>query len=200
MTIPDHTTDIPLKRCSNCGKDFLATRQWFHAKADSKDGFHTICKPCKHDIDLAYRETHKEKLRNRTHAYQASHREQRLAYGRIYRETHKNDERKKVWRRKYRQTHHERIKAYSHERRARKKASADTFSENDVKSQYKRQKGRCYWCNQKVGRTYHVDHVIPLSRGGTNGPENIVITCPTCNLSKRDRLPHEWAGNGGKFL
>jgi 5-methylcytosine-specific restriction endonuclease McrA len=32
-----------------------------------------------------------------------------------------------------------------------------------------------------------------LSRGGGNGPENLVISCATCNVRKNDRLPHEMA-------
>jgi 5-methylcytosine-specific restriction endonuclease McrA len=42
--------------------------------------------------------------------------------------------------------------------------------------------------------------VIPLDRGGSNGPENIVIACPECNHSKHNKLPHEWNGSGGRLL
>lgn len=41
---------------------------------------------------------------------------------------------------------------------------------------------------------YHVDHVHPIAKGGSNGRENIVLACRKCNLSKRDRLPIEFAG------
>jgi 5-methylcytosine-specific restriction endonuclease McrA len=44
----------------------------------------------------------------------------------------------------------------------------------------------------EVGDKYHVDHVVPLSRGGSDGPENIVISCPRCNCSKSSKLPEEW--------
>lgn len=43
-----------------------------------------------------------------------------------------------------------------------------------------------------VGSEYHVDHVIPLVQGGSNGPENLVISCPLCNVSKGGRLPQEF--------
>ena len=45
----------------------------------------------------------------------------------------------------------------------------------------------------KVGGDYHVDHVIPLILGGSNGPENLVIACPRCNLSKGAKMPHEFS-------
>lgn len=34
------------------------------------------------------------------------------------------------------------------------------------------------------GVPYHVDHVEPISRGGTNAPENLQILCAPCNLAK----------------
>jgi 5-methylcytosine-specific restriction endonuclease McrA len=37
-----------------------------------------------------------------------------------------------------------------------------------------------------------VEHIIPLSRGGTNDPENVVLACRRCNFSKQDRLLSEW--------
>lgn len=42
----------------------------------------------------------------------------------------------------------------------------------------------CHWC----GRTADTaDHLIPLSRGGTNDPENVVPACRSCNSRKKDR-------------
>ena len=40
---------------------------------------------------------------------------------------------------------------------------------------------------------YHVDHVMPLSRGGSNAPENIVLACQRCkNDSKHNHTVSEW--------
>jgi len=44
----------------------------------------------------------------------------------------------------------------------------------------------CHWCNKLL--TFNeatTDHIIPRSRGGTNRPENVVISCVECNR-KRD--------------
>jgi 5-methylcytosine-specific restriction endonuclease McrA len=35
------------------------------------------------------------------------------------------------------------------------------------------------------------DHVVPLSKGGTNDLENIVAACFRCNSTKRDRTPEQ---------
>ena len=79
-------------------------------------------------------------------------------------------------------------------RRAHKKNNGGVHTAEDIKAQYERQKGTCFYCGKKVGKKYHVDHVIPISRGGYNGPENLVISCPKCNLSKGTKHPMDFCG------
>jgi len=54
-------------------------------------------------------------------------------------------------------------------------------------------RGICYYCGAKVGReNLTMDHVIPLSRGGTSSRDNIVPACKECNNKKKYMLPVEW--------
>lgn len=52
--------------------------------------------------------------------------------------------------------------------------------------------GRCCHCGKKisVGKDFTVEHIIPLSKGGTNNIENIVALCKTCNDAKSDKVIH----------
>lgn len=93
-------------------------------------------------------------------------------------------------------------RASSHNRRSRKRNATGTHSAEDLRQQYERQKGKCYYCHLNLGKgknAYHADHVVPLSRGGSNSIDNIVITCSTCNLKKHSRMPSEWP-DGGRLL
>jgi 5-methylcytosine-specific restriction endonuclease McrA len=83
---------------------------------------------------------------------------------------------------------------YHNRRRALIAAATGDHTAADVRVQYERQNGRCLYCEKKVGEDYHVDHVIPLSKGGSNGPENIVIACSSCNCKKKDKMPAEFCG------
>ena len=56
------------------------------------------------------------------------------------------------------------------------------------------QNSRCYWCQQKFTEKPHLDHVWPLAKNGTNGAENVVLACRTCNLKKGDKTPMEFGG------
>lgn len=49
---------------------------------------------------------------------------------------------------------------------------------------------KCYLTGRPIdltqSRTYQLDHIIPISKGGQNTLENCGITCRDANLSKRD--------------
>ena len=54
-------------------------------------------------------------------------------------------------------------------------------------------RGVCYYCGTKVGsKNLTMDHVVPLSRGGTSSRDNIVPACKECNNKKKYMLPWEW--------
>lgn len=51
---------------------------------------------------------------------------------------------------------------------------------------------RCAYCPAELGDRPHLDHVVPLSRGGTHTLDNVVWSCAPCNLSKHAKTPEEW--------
>ena len=54
-----------------------------------------------------------------------------------------------------------------------------------------RKEANCYWCGTRLD-AITIDHVIPIARGGSHTPDNLVAACLRCNSSKRERLPREW--------
>lgn len=49
---------------------------------------------------------------------------------------------------------------------------------------------RCRYCGaQGADVQLHVDHIHPVSAGGTNDPHNLVTACSDCNLGKHTSLP-----------
>lgn len=54
----------------------------------------------------------------------------------------------------------------------------------------KRDNFKCVICGRtpkKDGITLHVDHIIPVSKGGKTEPENLRTLCSICNLGKSDK-------------
>lgn len=145
----------------------------------------------------AWDEKNREPNRARRRAYRVANPEREAEYSRNY--YIKNKEIMADRQRAYLAKNPEKARQRVSIRRARRLQAEGAYTIADTQAQYERQKGRCYWCNVKVGNTYDVDHIVPLSRGGTNWPENIVIACPSCNRSRGDKLPHEWP-QGGRLL
>jgi 5-methylcytosine-specific restriction endonuclease McrA len=51
--------------------------------------------------------------------------------------------------------------------------------------------GRCEYCRMHQslqGATFHVEHIIPRSRGGLSQLDNLAWACPSCNLHKSSRV------------
>lgn len=58
----------------------------------------------------------------------------------------------------------------------------------------KRADGICYYCRCKFKpNELTMDHLIPLSRGGSSTKENIVPCCKECNNRKKYLMPAEFA-------
>jgi hypothetical protein len=55
---------------------------------------------------------------------------------------------------------------------------------------------RCYWTGRKIDlnsrRSYHLDHLIPKSRGGDNSLDNCVLACREANQGHSDSMPGEY--------
>ncbi len=51
----------------------------------------------------------------------------------------------------------------------------------------------CVYCGAKAERL-ECDHVVPLSRGGSNDDANLATACKPCNGSKWAKTPSEWRG------
>lgn len=64
-----------------------------------------------------------------------------------------------------------------------------------VKRRLLRMSSFCYWCRKPLDSTLAtIDHIIPLSKGGTNGMDNFVLACKDCNHNRRNDMPErtEW--------
>lgn len=83
-------------------------------------------------------------------------------------------------------------KAAGRNRHAKKKGSAGTHTADDVQRIHTEQGFTCKVCRCDTSTVYHIDHILALSRGGSNGPENLQILCPPCNMSKGAKTMEEF--------
>ncbi|MFM0321096.1 HNH endonuclease [Caballeronia glebae] len=85
-------------------------------------------------------------------------------------------------------------------RRARKRATAGSFTAQQIAKLFDMQRGRCASCGELLGSSFHRDHRVALSRGGSNDISNIDLLCPPCNRGKGTLDPVDWARRNGRLL
>ncbi|WP_369696836.1 HNH endonuclease [Streptomyces sp. XD-27] len=64
-------------------------------------------------------------------------------------------------------------------------------SVRDVARLWDRYGRACAYCGESSA-SLHQEHVLPISRGGTDGIGNLVPACADCNLAKGDQTITEW--------
>jgi 5-methylcytosine-specific restriction endonuclease McrA len=84
--------------------------------------------------------------------------------------------------------------------RARKVNAPGRYRASDVEQIRKAQRDRCAYCRCSLHDKGHVDHIIPLAKGGSNWPSNLQLTCQPCNNRKHVKAPEVYARERGLLL
>lgn len=189
------------KRCKCCKQIFPATKEHFVASKQGRNGLHPLCKSC---LNKQKRESRNNNPERRSRDKQKQHeymqrpevRERVRLQSRERRQVPEyKDREKRLAKERLSTEHGKSIKRAAYERRrARLLGAEGSYTAADVELQYRSQKGLCWHCGKELSDEFHIDHLIPLTRGGTNWPNNIVCSCPYCNRSKHNKLPQEWNG------
>jgi 5-methylcytosine-specific restriction endonuclease McrA len=153
--------------------------------------------------DARYYQKHRDAKRARTKAYKEANKERVREWGRQW-EAANRDRKRELARESYARRREKEIArvvewtknnrdkqaAARARRRANVVAAGGVVTETDIVMRRELQQGLCYYCGDSPTR-WEVDHFIPLDRGGSGAPENIVMACMPCNRSKGNKLPWE---------
>ena len=193
-----------MKPCSRCGevKEF----DLFPRNAASPDGRYSLCKACTKESKAAYRLRPEviERERARLAKSYADNRVVLLEKRKVRYIQNKPAERERQRRwlseniekqrkscRDWAKNNPEKMRAIVARRRALLVGSGGRYTKDDISEMKLKQGNQCACCGFAL-IDFHVDHVIPLTKGGTNWPDNLQLLCPPCNRSKGNKLPHEF--------
>lgn len=183
--------------CRLCGGTKPLSAEFWRRHSGSKTGWRSQCKVCLKAKDADYRAANVEEIGRRHSEWrsQPKNRAKIAETGRAWGQD--NPERARAKARRWRESNPLRARTVAENSRARRRSVPGELSGTDLLLKFREQQGRCRYCDKKIGRgragDWHVDHVVPISKGGTNHPDNIVVACSDCNLRKHNKMPWEFA-------
>lgn len=162
--------------CAVCGDEYDATA------SAVKHGRRTCSRACSYRLRMQTRANPGEKLRKSDEHKRA----RKLAKERAYRERHRAARNRKQA--AYIKAHPEIAYAARERRRAREAgATVNDLTRNQWRAIREAFGHRCAYCGEHFERLT-MDHVIPLSKGGSHTAENVVPACRSCNCRKATSL------------
>lgn len=160
------------RRCTKCGCTKPETPQFYvRERRPGRPPFQPRCKAC----DTAYKKRNKERYRAYLEKWNAL-----------------NPARAAELKRRWKEKNRDVYRAAQNKRRAAVSGERGAHSAEELSQMYRDQDGRCAYCEVALDGSYHVDHMVPLSRGGANDWSNIAIACPRCNWRKNDQTAEEF--------
>lgn len=142
-----------------------------------------------------YRQTNKEKIVEFHKEYRRANKEKRSEQGKEYYLLNKENINKRH--KEHFRTEQGKEVAYRGRLKRRSHKHKVSFAPHRRMEILERDNWKCQSCGIKVQdeskgkwntpNKCHIDHIIPISKGGNSEPKNLRVLCRTCNLSKRDK-------------
>ncbi len=157
------------------------------------------------EIAREWAKNNPEQKRATKRAWIAKNLERKRATARLW--AKKNRDRRqpsrREWNRQWRKNNPDKRRIEEHIRRTRKRAAGGKFTVADIADIRKNQRNKCAepTCRKRLTRaTEHIDHIIPVARGGTSWRKNLQLLCQQCNQSKGSYDPITYAQRQGRLL
>lgn len=201
-------TEIQYKRCTKCKQEFPKTEEFFRYRK-FRNSFFSKCRVCEKLHDAEKRKNNPERFSLAQKRFRLNHPERSKAIKKHWNDSNKEYQSIKAAKKyaenrdvflarnkNYTINHPEKRRARSQKRRALMKNAEGNHTSDDIKIIYDNQQGKCAYCGisiyWNVPHDVHIDHIQPLSRGGSNWPDNIACACADCNLTKGEKTITEW--------
>ena len=144
---------------------------------------------------VEWRKANPEKVRGMNQSWYSRNAELAKAASKAYRKENPGAGKSEADRQYQKDHYHKNKDAYylrAAARRAMKSGSPGGLSRGIRNRLYRDQGGCCVYCRGELGDTFHLDHIIPLAKGGAHSDDNVQLLCPWCNLSKGAKMPEEF--------
>jgi 5-methylcytosine-specific restriction endonuclease McrA len=183
--------------CQTEGKN-KAKQAAYYSRPDVKLSRKEYMKKYWANRKLKLSEEEREKQRQATRRWREKNREFARALDRQCAERRK--EKRHAYAKEYQKRFPERAATRERNKRARKRENGGTHTHAEIVEIKKLQRGKCAYCKLKLGDRFHVDHIVPIVKGGRNDRANLQILCAPCNHRKYSKDPMDFARSMGRLL
>lgn len=188
---------------------------------DERQTSNNTCLSCSRQLLNAYNHAHPEKGRNRARKWRVNNPEREINNKRAWRQNNPdydkivgsvwrlaNPDKVKRYKKKWRDENPERmrliskawrvanpalLKVYKQARRAKIANAGGSHTVADIEAILKKQSNVCAGCGVSFDFVpYTEDHIVALSKGGSNNADNIQLMCNPCNDSKGSKSMADW--------
>lgn len=176
------------KQCSRCK---LLLPMTAFTTSPSRPSGASRCVRCATELAAVRREEQPELQKAARARWSEKHPEQfaamRSSHSAAYYEAHSTALKIKVL--EWQKAHPELVRIYKKMNRHRRRAAINgaRVPARFVIRLFESFEGRCAYCRDRPAA--HIDHIYPLSKGGSHAVENLAPACAKCNLSKGSSLP-----------
>lgn len=173
--------------CTACGLEKELNETNFELRSPSDPNkYRKQCRDCVKIRRASYCQNNKEDIIQKVSIYYDENREEIIRHNIEYARQHPDDIKRN--KKKFNTLHPESRREQKYRYRARKyNATIEKFAKQDVIDTYG---DKCFYCIS--GNFEHLDHYIPLSKGGNHSLANVRPSCAKCNLHKNDKMPEDF--------
>lgn len=192
MTLPSL---VFFKTCTKCECTKPAMPEFFHAAQRYRFGVSAECKLCKNARSRGHAASNRVSDAARKKSWYEANRTRAAGTARQWADKHKGKIR--AQRKQFYEDNRERLlveaKVQRQKRRARLTAAdSEPYTVTDIHTLLYEQDGKCFYCQALFLGKWHIEHMIPLSRGGADKLDNICLACPPCNMRKHTKTAEEF--------
>ncbi len=167
--------------CRKCASDKPNSEFWF-VVTNGVRYMRKSCASCEAARIKKWRTENRSLILEKIKVYNDANACRRRAYSRLWAQS--NPERvrqsQRAWKEKNRDEVRMRGRLYQAARRAGDTKPGRTLLHELMELQ----KGLCVVCVADIRTRSHLDHIVPVSKGGGNERENLQLLCPSCNCRK----------------
>ena len=181
------------KKCNICKK--VKPISEFYRDARRKDGLCSKCKLCHAKAVKKWQTNNAEKFKEINRNWKKTHPKQHYQHQKNWVNTHEDKARQvsRSWRernpeygRDWRKNNRDKIQNYEQKRRARLAEVGGDLTVDEWEAIQEYFGHKCLCCGREDVKLT-IDHVLPISLGGSHTADNIQPLCGPCNSSKRDK-------------